>query len=267
MSVRQKLVRMTCADTSFRFSAVVKLQEETMESFRQLLESRQLPSETIVKLAVVVIGSHWRARQTASIAPTGSETQNRRRQEAEFIALRLVLAVYGQLLTTARDEVTEALKARASGSAVVDTADDDGELHQHISAVLRRLLPALRIMSKWLKLHLDYMNRVQQTDDVVQKAISDFWQQYTDLVISLSTLFPIDQLPSLTEPLEEDADMQGFIPLARGMAMPHRTISSEALEGLGGEAAQRDFHPNEEQLMRISDIQVDAKLLAHSQVS
>lgn len=164
----------------------------------------------------------------------------------------MLLGVYDQILAVSAGEVEEALRSRAEGSAVA-LDDAEPQLHVHISAVLRRLLPSLRILSKWLKLHLEYISRVQRSNSL-NAQIAHFWESYLRLAIALATLFPIDQLPSLAQPLEEDIDMKGYIPVAWGM-----------VKG-SGEGEQHDFHPNEEQLMRIADLQVDAKLLAQTAV-
>jgi hypothetical protein len=202
----------------------------------------------------MIIGNHWQARQNASLGRAGEDPQlNNRRHQAETYSLRLLLAVYAEYLAIALAEVNEALAGRNGESAIEDDDDDmEPELHLHISAILRRMLPSLRIFSKWLKSHTEYMSRVQRSGQL-DGPIQIFWDNYRLLAIAFATLFPIDHLPHLSEPLEEDIDMKGFIPLAWGM-------------NKGKREAQHDFHPNEEQLMRIADLQVDAKLLAQSQV-
>ena len=232
-------------------SSVPKLQGQFLETFGEQLANRQLPSETIVKITATVIGTHWQARQSASLGAAEDPRLVQRRQQAEALALQLLLGAYNQLLAVSAAEIEEALRARANGSAV-DITDSEPQLHLHISAVLRRILPALRIFSKWLKLHLEHLTRIQRAAPAPY--IADFWSSYTRLVVALATLFPIDQLPHLVEPLEEDVDMRGFTPLAWGMIK-------------GSREEQHDFHPNEEQLMRIADLQVDAKLLAQTAVS
>lgn len=242
-------------ETDVSLSAIEKVEEQFGAHLVNQLEARQLPSEAIVKSTAIIIGTHWQARQGAFLTPAGRDDPKaaERRLEAEIIALRLLLNTYNQLLSVGASQVEEALQTRASESAI-DIDDVEEKLHLHISAILRRLLPALRIFSKWLKLNLDYITRIQRSG-VLAEVISRFWETYTRLVIALATLFPIDHLPNLSQPLEEDVDMRGYIPLAWGM-----------VKGIG-EEEQHDSHPNEEQLMRIADLQVDAKLLAQVSVS
>lgn len=234
-------------------SMIDKVEGRFSSALREQIEARQIPSETIVKMTAMIIGTHWHARQTANLTPNGNTDPRaaQRRLETEIIALRVLLDSYTQVLSAGASQVEEALRVRASESAI---DDDEPKLHLHISAVLRRLLPALRIFSKWLKLHLEYITRIQRSG-VLGEVIARFWENFTRLAIALATLFPIDHLPILSQPLEEDVDMKGYIPLAWGMFKGN------------GDGQQHDSHPNEEQLMRIADLQVDAKLLAQLSVS
>jgi len=247
------------------------------------LRERLLPSESIVKLTTIVIGAHWHARAGASVHPTiaaneevaSNGKRQARRQEAEEYALEFLLAMLTAIFDVAIGELEEVLGSSAyiarNDTAVADEdAEDmpDVELHLHISAVLRRLLPSLRIISKWTKLHLEYVCRFPFDSDILGSTLPAFWQRYARLIGALARLFPIDQLPSLSDPLEEDIDLRGFIPLSRGLAN-----SAEQRNGsTNGQSENKvvqlhDVHPNEEQLMRIADLQVDAKLLMQTEVS
>lgn len=154
-----------------------------------------------------------------------------------------------------------------------DSADD---LSSNITAVLRRILPALRIISKWTIGHIDYVQRLEDrlvglredSVETLRPAKEAFWHSYADMINALTTAFSRSLLPSLDGGmwLEEDLDMLGFSPLRRSMR-----------EGAGADrsATDRDaatapkmlnkaVHPNEEQLMRIADLQGDASLVALS---
>ncbi len=154
-----------------------------------------------------------------------------------------------------------AVLVQTAAEELADLGAGDVEMHSHISAVLRRLLPALRIMSKWVKLHLEYISRFSSTSNGDLAAdFPSFWTQYHRFIPTLARLFPLAELPTLTDPFEEDMDMRGFAPFSRGML----TLNACVQEINGHHEAP---HPNEEQLMRIADLQVDAKLLMQSEVS
>ena len=183
-----------------------------------LFSTRTLSSESIVKLAAITIGAHYQCRMQAI---------------GEDAALDLALGVLGAMLTVAATEVETVLQT-SFGNAI---AEDDEELHRHITPTLRRLLPGLRIYSKWLKLHIDYLAG-QET----------FWAVYYRFVESIARAFPLAQLP-MCGALEEDRDMRGYLPVSRGL------VSGASTTG----------HPNVEQLMRVADLEVDATLILQSQ--
>ena len=224
----------------------------TLDRLAELLRSRTLPSESIVKVTAVTIGSHWHARQSAFIVPADSDAKRvKRRHDAEEIALDFMLAFFGVLVQTAIDELDE---------IPATNPIEEVDLDQHISAVLRRLLPALRIMSKWIKFNVEYVSRFSSTpNESLASEIHSFWARYQRLTTVLPRLFPLARLPTLSDPLEEDTDMRGFVPFGRAISVQE---SREKDINGHGEAP----HPNEEQLMRIADLQVDAKLLVQSGV-
>jgi len=235
------------------------------------VRERNLPAEIVVKLTATVIGSHWHARMcTSVVSPSTDRTspaKRTKRPDSEEIALDYLLCIFTVLLQVALTEVEDSLTAKNAStpdSALVDDEEeeDDPQMHLHISAVLRRLLPSLRILSKWLKSNTDYLARFVSSDtQTVSGSLAAFWTVYTAFVNTLGRLFPIQLLPSLIGPLEEERDMKGFTPLKRGYKENNSGETNERGMGLD------QVHPNEEQLMRISDILVDAKLLLQAEVS
>ncbi|WWC85691.1 uncharacterized protein L201_000557 [Kwoniella dendrophila CBS 6074] len=266
------------------FSFIPTLQPNLLEQFSVLLKSRQLSTEVIVKTVVIVIGLHHHARNTAGI----EQDQNlvKRSHEAEFKSLELLLGIAEVLMRIALEEIEDVKSTLNDESALAIDDDNDSlnneneddnmnmmkesKLPEYISAVLRRILPSLRILSKWIKLDLDYLSRFSNNDNNPSTIIKSFWKTYKKLIDNLGYVFPISQLPSLPEPLEEDLDMKGFSPLQRGLTTEggRGGISSSTLsnEGNNHSVEGAEVHPNEEQLMRLADIQVDAKLIMQSGV-
>ncbi|WVR03284.1 hypothetical protein IAU60_000275 [Kwoniella sp. DSM 27419] len=242
------------------FSAISGLQPSVLERFGSLLKARQLSAEIIVKTSAIVIGNHYRARSNVGVEQDSKPAQ--RSHEAEAKALDLLLGVFKVLVTVAADQVDEARATLGQGSALAMDDEDDvyDTLPQLISAVLRRILPSLRIMSKWIKLDLDYLAR-QPSSPV----LTSFWATYRRFIATVSAVFPIERLPALPDPLEEDRDMKGFTPLQRGITTEGG--ANGPITPLDGpDVPQAEVHPNEEQLMRLADLQVDAKLIMHSGV-
>lgn len=125
--------------------------------------------------------------------------------------------------------------------------------------------------------------RGSNTSPVVVGDLEQFWNEYLRFCDTLIHAFPMDQIPELQTQLEEDVEMAGFLPLRKYMygsdgkppgsrrtstdpGMTSKVIgdaqSTEEDRALGRE----QVHPNEEQLMRISDILVDAKAVAEDEV-
>lgn len=248
-------------------SHVPRMRDALCEQFARNLRARKLPSETIVKTTAMAVGSHWYCRLDAGRNNPGSAdpaevTQAERRRLVEELSLSFLFAVFTALVTVTAVEVEEALAARTGeDESAIAEEEDDGEadtvlaLAQRITAVVRRILPSLRIMSRWLKSHLEYVARASDGANAELRAlIANFWTQYKRLMLSLARLFPLVQLPSLDGPLEEDIDMRGFLPLRRGLS-----------EETATDPQRQDVHPNEEQLMRIADLLVDVKLLMQTE--
>lgn len=119
---------------------------------------------------------------------------------------------------------------------------------------------------------------------VVVGDIRAFWAEYVRFCDMLIHAFPMDQLPELKTQLEEDVELAGFLPLRKYMygsdGKPpgsRRASTDPGLDGKASGQSQQELqdrlvgrdqvHPNEEQLMRLSDILCDAKAVAEDEVS
>lgn len=230
----------------------------------------------------MVIGSHWHARLGPSAPTRGAVAADgvklaERRQAVEELSLGFLFTMFTALTTVTADEVEELLLSRGKvdDSAIAEdddpTSDTDADgimaLAQNITAVVRRILPALRIISRWIKANLKYIARESWGHNPdLSAALATFWHDYKRLMIALARLFPLAQLPGLDQPLEEDIDMKGFLPLRRGRSVNSGAEFADHCEELDN-APRHEVHPNEEQLMRIGDLLVDVKLLMQTEVS
>lgn len=106
--------------------------------------------------------------------------------------------------------------------------------------------------------------------------LPSFWVEYVRFVNALKDTFPAEKLPALVTPLDEDVEVAGFLPLRKfmlGDVKPGAPRSDSPKENgtkapqKNGDPVSRDqVHPNEEQLMRISDMLVDANAVAEDEV-
>lgn len=273
------------------------------ELLKPCVEQRLLTSETLVKIIVTALCSLWNARMFRSGTNDGAAAASSKRAPPPAPAKDMpnlepeivmhVLSLFRTLLDVAAAETTEPVDSVANG---------DEDMSLRISAVLRRMLPPLRIFSKWLMGQLDYISRTElrlQAREVKQQRAADsgidkgqdkpalatatafqesmraFWDAYAALATGLRRAFSIERMPAVVTDaivwLEEDVDMLGFSPLRRraGKDGPLAVFDAARAEEAGAERGaqvQSNAHPNEEQLMRIRDLQEDALVLAQSEV-
>ncbi|KAM0753096.1 hypothetical protein T439DRAFT_378820 [Meredithblackwellia eburnea MCA 4105] len=278
--------------------------------FRSAVDQRLLPSDVIVKAAVTGLCALWDARMfrsagrrgrikptTSSTGPSSTSTFN-----VEAHILIHVLSLYRTLLSIGSAETKDLVTSNA------DPVTDPSNFALNISAVLRRTLPALRILSKWITGQLEYMSRVQvrvearerklrpqsQSDsgggsqeasdggaseadplrpDDLRVAFAHFWESYVEFSNTIQAAFPLESLPSAAEGqqvwLEEDVDMLGFAPLRRGIKKDSTSPAAEAANTTPLQVSKvgKDVHPNEEQLMRLRELQVDARTICEPESS
>jgi protein SMG7 len=216
-----------------------ELCRSSVTEFHDLIAGLLLQSEVISKIVVLGLGALWKHRVLRS---PGAKRRPRPNPIVEAQISGHLLAIFRSLLEVGLQELAD------------DPAGDTDDIAQKISAILRRMLPALRMVNKWLRTHY----RFYASDEKRQPAedVAEFWKVYTRFFTTLGQKFPIERLTRLETPLDEDLDVRGFLPLTKLM------VADNSEEGV--DLAQ--VHPNEEQLMRIWDLLSDAKTLAQTKV-
>ncbi|TKY89094.1 hypothetical protein EX895_001625 [Sporisorium graminicola] len=324
---------------------IMYLSRSVLATFSTLLRARALRADQIVQFLVTALCASWTTRlwrgaptpsSKESPRPSSGGSEDRHRPRAvrserssrkrasspetgrcvEFQVTAHVLGVFRELAAVDTAETREAFEANKELAAALAQADGQSAPIRNLTAVVRRTLPALRIVTKWTKTHLEYLQRIEkrardamqqygETDPVVVRSdmevrpeserpdahlaayadtlesIDRAWSQYVDLINSLRYAFPFDSLPNIGKVgsvgapalcLEEDSDMRGFAPTRKAT---QSTIPGGTTITLGmGEACANveavrpsQVHPNEEQLMRIADLMIDAKVIAESDAS
>ncbi|KAH7929298.1 hypothetical protein BV22DRAFT_1144318 [Leucogyrophana mollusca] len=251
--------------------------QDVQKDFAALVSERILPIDTVSKAIALSEGALWKhlmVRDGSSGRDRGTDRHAEQVPPSAMIESQIsshVIAMHRALLEIGAVELTE--------TPPEDAAEND--LAQRITATFRRTLPALRIANKWLLANFKYVMHSSaaldggrpsyQGVDNKPGSIADipsFWTQYARFFCALRRAFPADRLPSLTAPLEEDIDMRGFLPLRNLMAgeSASRGESAARKGNTSGNSGREKVHPNEEQLMRISDLLRDAKALAAFEV-
>ncbi len=166
-----------------------------------------------------------------------------------------MLSIFTSLLRIGVLQVNDAVELQGSPEA--------SDLAFGITVVFRRTLPAMRIVDKWIRAHLPYLITLSAHRNASAQlitAVTDLWVAYQAFHSNLWKNFPVSKLQKLVNPLEEDIELCGFVPLKRTMSIP----SSQTDNGL--EPGQSQVHPNEEQLMRIWDLLQDALEVSRNEV-
>lgn len=259
----------------------------TLHYFKSLIQARSLSVETTLRTLITFLAVHWDARLTRpGPRSTSNDSSVKPKIDAELLSLEVIVQLHTVLFETAASDladtfsVTQKSHLNDPSSSILSADIDDAsqpatttnnldKFSQHLGTVLRRSLPALRVASKWIRAHQDYLARIQRkhaltngpdhSDDQPAPVLSKIRQMFTsyvDLMNALSLAFPSIDLCPLESPLEEDLELGGFGPL-RKMFPPRRADLS----------AVRDGHPNEEHFMRIWDLHRDVSLLLKLEVS
>ncbi|KAL7414923.1 hypothetical protein BDY24DRAFT_22367 [Mrakia frigida] len=269
--------------------------------FRTLLVSRSLAVDTILRTIVLPISSHWDGLFSRPV-PRSDKDHARSKINVEAPVLEHVLDLVSTLLEVATSEIKETLsreqKELLEKGSVVGDAEAGGEgedatnasrsanldkSSQHLTAVLRRALPTLRIVSKWLIAHAGYLsltsqsppsypstsssssshNHANASSSAIPPKIHHLWTSYSTLLNALFVAFPFADLQALVGPLEEDLEMKGYGPLGKRMGENWTGARLVLVKGVAKrEEGGGGLHPNEEMLMRIWDLEKDGKGLA-----
>ena len=272
----------SCSRYSHQSAVVLSL-------FRSLLLSQQLTVETIIRSVVLPFASHWDGLFSRPV-PRADKDHARSKINVEAPILEHILDLLSILLDITCVEIKATLtadqkEALASGSVATDenakrpkqtkSLPHLDKSAQHLTGVVRRVLPALRVISKWLIAHSAYLARASKAPpaypspssssphgslpvSAIPVKIAHLWRTYATCLNVVSVAFPFENLQPLATPLEEDIEMKGFGPLGKRMG-----------EGWAGERRVADgaedengLHPNEEMLMRLWDLQTDGRTMA-----
>lgn len=251
-----------------------KLVKSIHGEFRSLVSGRNLPEDLISDFVVLSEAALWRHQTSGEPAP---RSKQKGKQDApiptllspDVVRRRIIshiLSIHSILLQVGVEQLEEPLPP--------DVAN--GDLAQHITAVFRRTLPALRIASKWLKANFHVVLQFSAETSAAQVSprkhgdthevsfsMTRFWTTFTKFIRLLSQAFPLDRLPPVRGVLEEDVRMRGFLPL--NDLLDERQVSGQPGEHLA--PMENQVHPNVLQLMRICDLLADAHALVEINVS
>ena len=146
--------------------------------------------------------------------------------------------------------------------AVHDDNSNDGS--EKLTAVVRRVLPALRHYSSWLRSSSSSLHK--QTDETVVVHVREFWKRYAEALTVLTTTIDVENLPSVEYLLEEDLETVAFIPLSTGASADRYRQNNLTKPKIGDTGVQR-LNPDQEMLARVRGLILDGIQIVVDDVS
>ena len=134
-----------------------------------------------------------------------------------------------------------------------------------ITAVTRRVLPALRQYSSWLLSNAEILLDAQVGDNVLNVQIRELWKIYATTLTVLTSTFRDYELPQVEYLLDEDEDTVGFKPLDNENTKRryYDGVNLDVRKPKHHDRSVQRHHPNVEMLGRIRDLLTDG-MIHHS---
>lgn len=138
-----------------------------------------------------------------------------------------------------------------------------------VTAVARRVLPALRNYSSWLLTNCGLLTaQIQDKDTALHVQIKEFWKIYANTLSLLASTFEVTTLPEVEYLLEEDEETLGFKPLINDATTRRYNLESTAkTKPRTIDPGIERNHPNLEMLYRIREFVIDGLDLVVGNVS
>ncbi|KZO99267.1 hypothetical protein CALVIDRAFT_407267 [Calocera viscosa TUFC12733] len=228
-----------------------KLAQNIETALPTLLGERTLPADVLSRLMLMTFAALWLAEghqphlTLFQARPPDREVQMEPVNTASLI-LKHILNLLDGLFNIAQKELQQ----------LGPHSDIQSNDALRVSAVLRRILPALRASSKWICFRFTYAEPSEAIKTNLVPNLTVFWASYVAFANALFNAFPDRALYNSRQTLEEDIATDGFLP----------TSSRDVLATWRSTPAQNP-HPNEEHMMRIADLLLDAQTIATAEGS
>ncbi|TBU22433.1 hypothetical protein BD311DRAFT_676088 [Dichomitus squalens] len=280
------------------------LSNKLAEDFRSLVSERILPLDIVLKTTVLAQGALWKHRMFRS-APTNGHRKGSSLSTTSVVESSIaghLLMMHRILLEVGVVQIAEAPPEDAGEH---DLAQRITAAFRRTLPALRIASKWLRANMRYVgqpapsgangveaetsSSKLKGRDRRRGNDwrspsvslSLTIPGLSEFWRAYAQFSTALHKAFPTEKLPKLVTTLEEDVEMAGFSPLKRfvpgevvsavGAAGASKDGAKDVRSGSANRAAQpilpEQVHPNEEQLMRIADLLVDAQAIVKDEAS
>ncbi|KAI0768280.1 hypothetical protein BD413DRAFT_634063 [Trametes elegans] len=278
------------------------LAQKVAEDFRALVSERVLPLDIILRVVVLSQGALWKHRMFRN-SSGGGQKKNTSASSAAAVENAIaahLLAIHRVLLEVGIVQISEATSEDAAEHDLAQHITAEFRRTLPALRIASKWLRAnLRYLAQAWQQRAGNGNGVATDTEATTarpkgrdrrrgsdrrsgsasstpgiSGISDFWQMFAQFSTILWRAFPQDKLPKLATTLEEDVELAGFLPLKK--FIPSEVIGVLKESGKDGRSGTmspgfqvvqpEQVHPNEEQLMRIADLLVDAQALARDEI-
>lgn len=210
-----------------------KDKKEVTTLLRKSILEREISTDVLAQLATSNIGVAHLLSKTSRSTAAGVPLKSQEHRRVQMMHA-LLIDFTTLLLDILRHELSRI-------TSVLEQGEQEEDLALGVSAVVRRMLPALRIASKWLTINMLSARPV--------------WTGYLSAMTLCASKFPRNRLPPVPSPLPEDVDMRGFVPLEGGLSR------------VPNPGQHIDTHIENEVLHRLSALLADAAEIAQRIVS
>jgi tetratricopeptide (TPR) repeat protein len=227
------------------------LESEVLSQMGCLLKEHALEG-TLDKMVLINIAAEYFAIEKFK------EHQRDKDMKTFFLFLRLNIQILFMLLQILQPE----LDITGSDDNTPDvTGKTKEQPREYITAVTRRILPALRQYSTWLVKNAHIL--VSQVGaSMINVHIKEMWSMYCSTLTLMVAAFPPQDLPYIDYLLAEDAATVGFKPFRESLECNLYTDESGNLKARTTDPSVERHHPNIEMAARIRDLLRDGMVLA-----
>ena len=183
--------------------------------------------------------------------------------QALLFFLRLNVRTFFTLLQLLQSE----LELGASDTADPEVSRASAGETCKVTAVARRIFPALRQYSSWLNVNLSLLvNKVG--DNSLEVQVREMWRTYANTLTIMASTFDVAALPFIEYLLEEDEDTVCFKPFKDDTSTRYHMLGDTNPKPIFHAQGIERQHPNVETMGRIRDfLLVGIKLAMENDVS
>ncbi|KAH8683301.1 hypothetical protein BGZ60DRAFT_524629 [Tricladium varicosporioides] len=186
------------------FSTREELENEVLSRLALLLKEQSF-GETLEKFVLINIAAEFFAGE--KIEEEG-DSLTQETISSFYYCLAFNVRMMFMLLQVLQPELDDT----ASGEELPSDDSSPSRPREKITAVTRRILPALRQYSVWLVTRAEHI-ATNVGSGLVNVHIKELWKMYADILTRLANVFPAESLQSVSYLLEEDETTVGFRPL------------------------------------------------------